>query len=499
MKSTKKIIIFSLLLSTLSQLTPTTNKTFFMPRPIQQDAVIQNAMSLEFRNSMVLEYAKDTDINCGFLLTANLFYEQSTDKSGLAKYFSIDNKHELVVAGNLSNIANKDIAAEWLGISPWNTSTLTQNFSSKINLSPDQKEFGLNFQAHKILNFISKKLLFSITLPFIQKETNLKIHEHDIQNAPTKGPVDVPRFNMEDATNFFNYDLSRYAKIKDGVQKLAGLADINLKLNYFFKNEKSWTLAFYPQLTIPTGYKPTAKYLFEPIIGNARHWGLGAGVNFEMELFDNDNHLLSFLSSIDYNYLFQSTEKRTLDLKNKPWSRYLRLANKVDSPTDPQINTVAANLFTQDIDVQPKSDLNLFLALHYNNNDFLNLEFGYNLWWKAKEDIKLKNAWTQDVGITQLNEKNLPTGSTISQATIATNPTGTTLVDGTFITINQSDFDLNSAAHDSAISNKIYLSGGVEGTWKQNIYQTNLGCSYEFAGNKALSAWSLWLQTNLYV
>ncbi len=494
MKITKQIIIFSLLALFLSNLSSVTNKTFFMPRPIQQDAVMQNAMSLEFTNVMSLEYAKDPDINCGFILIGNLFYEQSTSKSDLAKYFSINNKTELTIAGNTSGITEKDIATEWLGISNWDSTTLEQNFSSKINLSPEQKEFGINFQAHKVLNFISNKLWLSITLPFIQKETDLKLNETNIQNEPTKQPIDVPKFMSQNASDFFNSEENlRYGKIKNGVQKLAGLADINLKLNYFFKNKKSWTLSFYPQLTIPTGYKPTAKYLFEPIIGNGRHWELGAGLNFEMELLDKNKHLLSFISKLDYNYSFESTEKRTLDLKEKPWSRYLRLTDQATH----QINTVAVNLFTQDFKIQPESNLNLLLSLHYDHNDFLNLELGYNLWWKAKEGIKFKNEWVENVGITQLNADNNPTGNTISNATIATNPLGTG--NTSFTTIELDNLDLNSAIHDSALSNKIYLSGGVEGTWKQNIYQTNLALAYEFASNKALSAWSLWLQANLYI
>ena len=412
----------------------------------------------------------------------------------MAKYFLINDKTELTIAGNTSGITDKDIATEWLGISNWDDMILKQNFSSKINLSPEQKEFGINLQAHKVLNFISNKLWLSLTLPFIQKETNLKLNEFNIQNAPTIQPIDVPKFMSQNATDFFDsVENLRYGKIKNGTQKLAGLADINLKLNYLFKNKKSWTLSFYPQITIPTGYKPKSEYIFEPIIGNGRHWELGAGLNFEIELLDKNKHLLSFISKFDYNYSFESTEKRTFDLKNKPWSRYLRLTDQ----TTKLINTVAVNLFTQDFKIQPGSNLNLLLSLHYNNKDFFNLEFGYNLWWKAKEGIKLKNEWVENVGITQLDGNNNPTGNSISNATIATNPLGT--ADISFTTIKIDDLDLNSAIHDSALSNKIYLSSGIEGTWKQNIYQANLGLAYEFANNKALSSWSIWLQTNLYI
>ncbi|MFH1644420.1 MAG: hypothetical protein ABIA74_04570 [bacterium] len=494
MKSIKKIFSLFLLIPVYLN---TSTKTFFMQRPIQQDAVMQNAMNLEFLSSAAMQYKKDSTTNCGFILSGNVFYEESTNSSDITKYFFPTDKTELVVAGNTSGIARDDIdiAAEWLNIKNWDQDDLKTDYNSKISIDPKFKMFGVNLQIHKGLKFFSKNFWLTIILPFLQKETDLNLQEYDIKNPPTLPPLNVPRVRTTGALDFFQTSYLKYSKIKNGVNKLAGLADINLKLSYFFRNKKSWALAFYPQLTIPTGYKPTAVNLFEPIIGNGKHWALGAGINWQSEIFDEDNSVLSILLNIDYNYLFENTQPRTFDLKeNGPWSRYTRITD-IDNTT---INSTPANLLTQNLKVTPESVVNLLLALHFSKNDFVNIEFGYNFWWKDKEKIKLKNEWIENMALLKINGNGVSTNQTISKTTIATDPVNEQ-ADTTKTPIKFEDLNFDSVTHPSTLSNKIYLSLGIEGNWKFNIFQTNLGASYEFGDTKALSSWGIWLQGNLYI
>jgi len=522
-------VLFILLITLLTQAKASTGKTFLMPRPIGQDLAMQTATSRCFidRESKTKEKAKASLRNknnaikqlfrkinnnsqkkhliliCNrraiknprdFYIASSLFYKESTNSSKLAKFFFPNNKTELLVKGR-NVTGDRDIASEWLSIKKFSDIEPEKNFSSKISIHPEERSFGVNLQLLKNLNCISNKLQFALTLPFMQIETDTNLNEYDIQNAPNPNPSEAHYLNAENAADYFNHPFLRYSKIKNGTLTQTGLADINLKLNYYLKNKSSLTMSLYPQLIIPTSHRPKTEYLFEPIVGNAGHWGLGAGANFDFEICKKNNNILNAIGIIDYSYLFESTEKRTFDLKNCPWSRYLLLID--GSIQKMPINGV--NILTKNLKVSPESTFNALLALHYKCK-WLNLELGYNFWWKAKENVKLKNAWSENVGIAHLdNDGKFIEKATNSNATIATIPQ-TATKDSSFTKITAEDLNLESAAHPSTNTNKIYIASGFGGKYRENVYQACLGLAYEFvSSNNAIPGWTLWLQLNFAI
>ena len=472
-------IFFSIL--SISHSHGKTNRTFFMPRTINQDLVIQSNMSQHFINEF--EETINSPEQMDFFANPTVFYQSSTSSNKLCKYFFPENKTELIISGK--DIATKkDIAAEWFFIAD-NSGTRSDNFESKISIRPEYKSFGLNINLNQKLNFISNKLLLSVNLPFVQVKTDIQLKEYDVKNAPTSNPYNMPYHNPTNVTEYFNNSTLKYSKLKNGILKLNDLADIKVKFSYEIKRSDSLIASIYGQTIIPTGQKPTAEYLFEPIAGNGGHFAIGLGANLEFEIFENFN----LLATVDYNYLFETSQLRTFDLNNGPWSRYLLLVTKDQFP----INGV--NILTQDCNIKPKSQFQTFIAIHYLFNSF-HFELGHNLWYKSAEDVELRNAFPSDIGIAALKDGTI-NGNTLQNAKISTNPDQ----DGTaFTPIKQEEINISSGTHPSSLSNKFYASSGFEGKFKDNPYQANIGFAYEFGkGNETLNDWSIWLSLNFTI
>ncbi len=332
--------IIYLLLFSVTNIFAVTNKTFFMPRPVLQDVVLQRSMRDYFINR------KETP--GGLTISGKVFYEESTNSSDIAKYFFLNNKTELLVKGlGAPDQNNKDIAAEWLNIAsdtdtdnPYPEPNDQYTFNSKISISPKYKQFGTYIGLEKELK---KGFYISMFLPFVQVETNLQVKEYDKNNEKIPENVELEFLNtIHNAIEGLNNPLMKYGKISTHWQRLAGLADLKILFGKSGKLFKSHLFNLYTQATFPTGYKPRAEYLFEPILGNGQHYGLGFGGALDFKL----SKKINWLNNFDYEYLFESTEKRSFDfISNGPWSRYLLATNNkvVDTPI-PMINFQALHI-----------------------------------------------------------------------------------------------------------------------------------------------------------
>src|SRR5207245_828483 len=101
----------------------------------------------------------------------------------------------------------------------------------------------------------------------------------------------------------FNGPFWHFGKIKNGTQKLAGLADIKVKLGYNPIDTCSVHAEIYPSLIIPTGYKPRAEFVFEPMIGNGQHFAFGCGGNLDVKFIHEDDQCFKLGTNLEYHYL----------------------------------------------------------------------------------------------------------------------------------------------------------------------------------------------------
>ncbi|KKP24163.1 MAG: hypothetical protein SZ59_C0002G0009 [candidate division TM6 bacterium GW2011_GWF2_28_16] len=486
------ILLFLLILFLNKTIFSYTGRTFFMSRPILQDIVLQKVTSYKF--------IKEFD-DGGLKILGTPFYKQSDNARELAKYFFIDNKTDLTVQG--PDVAGvPDISSTWLTIVN-SDENLIRNFSSKIKIRPEQKTFGFNLQIFKNLNYLNKRIMFSASMPLTYIENNLKFNEYDISPVGVvleKMPLDTQNHSVAaNATEAFDHPLLFTSKMKNGIQKLAGVADIRLAVDLLFKMNNYVNLNIYAFGEIPTGFKPTCEYLFEPIVGNGKHIGLGGGGNFDLELWKDNNKKIVLFAGMEYEYLFEGKNKRVFDLKNNgQFNRYLDIRRNAGDGIFQATNL--ANITFLNSKITPRSVFNSFVDLCYSYKK-INFKLGHNFWWRDSEKISLDENINSNYAITGLNIQ--PDGAFTLHgyylnATIKDHASPSP--NNAFMAITQDDLDLSSGRAPSAYSNKIYFNIGYDGKFVGNRFWLDAGIDYEFAGkNSALSNIGFLLQFGIAI
>lgn len=549
-------LLLFLMVSSLAQATSeaVSSKTFFMPRPIGSDLALLNASSHDF-------------IFCNepaprFFLNMTAFYQDATNHSDLSRYFMPACKRDLVIKGAFAE-GDRDISATWLQIAGKNTNPSGVNvpdelgftlngattrgdvelylneYSSTIRLSPTFSSYGFLLQSHVNLDQWIKRLWFSVDIPFMQVETATNPFEFDMNNAVTTRSAladfiikdtsaasdDVKRHERAtleqslSALEAFNNPRWCYGKIACGTRKLAGFADIQLKLGYDALRFKAFRLHPYVRASVPTSPKPTAQYLFEPVLGNAGHWGVGAGIFTDLAFARGNKFNMAISLGIDYLYVIGADERRSMDLVNNgDWSRYL-LVIDTHNEVNPVTRTLypGINFFTRKVHVKPNHDVNALGSLRMGFGKFF-MEAGYNLWVKSAEDVCLKDPLPQGIAIagTHFGARDPEEAfeiRTFSKATIRSHIASPAASTGIAtdaghtednanhpVVLTSADLNTASAAHPKRVSHKIFLSTGLNTTWDENPVRVVFGGSYEFADkNKSLDLWGVYLKVNLFV
>jgi len=199
-----------------------------------------------------------------------------------------------------------------------------------------------------------------------------------------------------------------HAKMDCCYQKKAGVADLQVAVGWNLWRHEDIRAGFNIRAAAPTGNRPRAEYLFEPIVGNGRHWELGIGFSGDWTFWrsEDEERSCAFFCDANVTHLFKTMQCRTFDLKCKPMSRYM-LAAKFDLPvrnlqsaTDARLldsiipskqfkamYTPVANITTMTVDVSSSAQADLALMFQYVHNNW-SLDLGYNLWGRSCEKIE---------------------------------------------------------------------------------------------------------------
>ena len=198
----------------------------------------------------------------------------------------------------------------------------------------------------------------------------------------------------------------KYGRI-DGSHADTGLAEIKVLLGYNPVINDLYHFGFNAQLSIPTGNRSRAEYLFEPIYGNGHHWEFGLGFSAHATLWNSCDELSScaFSSDLAISHLYTSRQRRSFDFKkNGALSRYM-LVQEIGTPViagltvDAQPAThqyhgklmpaINISTFNTDISIAALIDLVFKCSYHYNN---LDISAGYNLWARTAEQCHKRDA-----------------------------------------------------------------------------------------------------------
>lgn len=457
-----------------------------------------------------------------------------TSKTRDMAQYLLPNQHDSIVVGEDVSSYARDWATD---INAYNVGILTHpvdstdvltplKFESRVKFHPRQSIIGVGFAYHQRL---PRHLWLEVGGPLVRVVNSLGMKEK-IMNA---GGGNVPEGAFSDFISAMGDCNTKrcYGRMTNKCLKKTRFSHIDARFGYDSYSTAQCLHGWFVGLTIPTGNKPCGKYFFEPIVGNNGHWGsiVGSYGNHEL-LSDTKGRRFVFSYESVLRYLFENKQRRSFDLKHRPWSRYMVVYNNQDALPEwtPEQAVIGnsdyldylVNHSTLCVTVRPHYTLDLAMGVRYEDGGF-NAEFGGNVCVRHNEEICLsKGCPCETYGIAALRtwsdadagsqNPKTRTNSLPNDPIFAIenepvgNPDVRVSVDGAntpvYRAITRDDFELNSAACPGVMSQIVYGSLGY--TWRDTRYPTflNFGASYEWGHeNAAIERWLLWFKFGLAI
>jgi hypothetical protein len=422
------------------------------------------------------------------------FYMQSIDLKKSARYFLPACQNELLVSGdqNTEDQKIRDVRAEWLN--------LDSNFRGFMSINPEQRKFGFSIEYNQDLKQVINSDLFrhhwiSIEVPVVGVENNLNLTQNNARTS-TNSPKNI--------IEAFNQREWRYSKI-DGQRNKVRLAEIRFCIGSSLVSEDYFQMAYKSILVAPAGNKQNPEFMFDPVVGNNHHPGVGGAIFFQFPLNrDTTKQAICFFANLEALLLIRNKQFRTFDLKDKPWSRFM-LYNLADCSAS---NVPGVNLLTLESIVRPFGTVDCSLGWRYKS-EWIEAEVGYNIWGRGDERVKLRSAFNNPCqcdafGIAGSQPGRSASKSTIKQQSDDDQEIQTVgIVNGVeqkgfvnvFVPIKESDIDLRSGSAESALQHKVHFSFGA--IHKSDRADGLLGGGI-FVGipqkNSTLKMWGAWVK-----
>jgi hypothetical protein len=268
-----------------------------------------------------------------------------------------------------------------------------------------------------------------------------------------------------------------HAKIA-GKQNASGIADVDISLGYKFLSKPQYYAALAVAVTIPTGNTADGIYAFEPIFGNGNHVGVGVDMDAQSRLWGDDEHNIKMNLFMNYRYLLKKHENRTVQIKDRPFSRYFLLGSTQSPSLIP-----AANVLTQNVDVTPGSQFDGILGIAYNNGGFV-LNIGYNMYFHESESVDYKG------GFNETYYQIAARSYTASAANFTITAANTD--DGVTIPLLIGNLDIDTGETPSQFTNALYAGFGYYCNEWDVPLMFGLNGKYELASeNSAIGQWTV--------
>lgn len=384
----------------------------------------------------------------------------------------------------------KDLEARHFNIK---TKSSTHTFRSELSLRPRHAYEGVGFAYRQRL---WDCWWIDISAPVMRVRNKVELNERIKDNGGGAvnelGLSGKPRFGS--VTEAFRSNAMRYARIDSREHEKWGLADIEFKLGWDGYNNGTAHFRSYIGGVFPTGNKPDPRFLFPPVVGNNKHFGVMFGGNIGFLICSWGNHLFRHEIDTGGRYLFPNHQERSFDLKDKQWSRYMEVysdkkqAERAFTTGDSNSGTFGTDVFTRRVKVSPRFATIFNTAFIWEYCGFLTAEAGYNFYARQGELVEF-DKFNRSIALKHVNGRGLTTRS----RTIKDNFAQDRIEFEDYTPIEIRDLDRNTGAHPPVIAQILYGAVGVR--CRQWVYPTtfSVGGSYEFShSNGGLRAWTVW-------
>lgn len=406
---------------------------------------------------------------------------------------------------------------------------LSTTFDSDVLLNPKIENFITTLSIYVGFDSWVPGLYFEAHAPAVWTKWNFGIEEvvfntgTDVQYPPLYmdvGAVTAPYTSFAQAL----HGNLTYGQMTNpltagrvcGARTKGGLSDLILILGYDIVSRYGGYAGFNFRVAAPTGSRPNACYLFEPVIGNGKHWEYGVGFAGSVLMWEKDEEQQLYLfGDLNFTHLCNARQTRSFDLCNNGFGSRYTLLKKFDS------NGNYANELVPAINVTTlpcKVSMNLqfeFLAMFGYNYNGLVADLGYNGWIRSRELIELCAGIPEHTyafkGIQNVATVfGDPSDITQHCATLH----GNELVNQTIVAdanspvfLQTRDINPKSAASPMVLTHKLFAHIGYG--WQESINDwcipyVGLGTSIEFEGinnsntekpnRNTLSQWALWIK-----
>lgn len=512
----KKIISLLALCATTASLhaNDTTSHTFFSIQPQFHAALPAKISSF---------YDRMTKRECGIQGALQIvpLASKSINETELARFFMPFGKATLVagefnsqavidntvdILANYFGVLTQPVAQVFQGLDGLKTENLT--FQSTIRFRPVQSVFAIGLAyKQKIAHFDEKDHAW-----FVHVSTALMRVNNDLgftESITNEGGGQVPEGfvgSVGDALRgktVFGSQHFEHGKISDcgGITKW-GMADIELAFGHEDSRDCQIKRVWYCGLVVPAGNKPQGEFIFEPIVGNNKHWGLTMGGEYAYKIWANcdQDKVIEFHINAHSQYLFANIQKRSFDLIDKQWSRYIWMYEKVE-PTASVYNVVPGiNALTRHVKVTPRSSFNNNTSIVFNTVRGFRAEGGYSAYYRQAEEVDLQCPFPDNFMIAGIDEGDTDVFVTQSNASMRhflnsqgikfdTDTTGAVQL----VKIKESDIDLYSASHPCMVGHSVWGTLGYHWDSLEFPFLICGGGAYEFsADNNGLHRWTIW-------
>jgi hypothetical protein len=303
---------------------------------------------------------------------------------------------------------------------------LPTDYSSEITFKPKVQNFIVDFNYYQGLDEWAEGLYFRIHTPLAHTRWNLHYCENILEAGVN--PMDAGYFNDEytfvdsttigldrdallenfgqyvseckaiESTDTITYNALNAARWSKCSKTKTGLAELTAAFGWNFVRRENFLFGLNIRAAAPTGNRPHGSYIFEPIVGNGKHWELGGGLNMWWTWWkscDEDRNFTMYLDAY-VTHMFKTRQCRTFDLKDKPLSRYMLAMKFTDEVSDlvagsefaapdyqfANVFTPLANLTTIPVDVSYAAQGEVILKFAYTHCNF-QFDFGYDFWGRT--------------------------------------------------------------------------------------------------------------------
>ena len=326
---------------------------------------------------------------------------------------TIDCNSILIQGGAVENRSPKAWLADYFG--------LPQDYDSRVSFHPTIENVMVDLDFYLGLDEIREGMYFRVYAPLTWTRWKLRMCECVKEFGEDDffpGYMSEEEIDRDDLPRSFTEAISgcttwgdmntplRYGRMTSCPMKITRLSDIQVVYGWNFVNDEDYHFGLNLRIGIPTGNRPCARFLFEPIIGNGKHWELGGGLTSKYLFWrskENDNNYWGVYLDANIAHLFRTHQCRSFDFCGccNASSRYMLLAQMGSNQDDLQggpnnqsltpanhqykrdlIPAIHFTTFNVDVSIAVQADIVLKFGYVCDN---WSCDLGYNLWVRTGE------------------------------------------------------------------------------------------------------------------